>query len=155
MCIYCSSGQRDKPFVNDEENNLRTPRPDLLDRPYAPDYAGESFRSQYKVSVKLWQSVLPAPIQHPLSIASSSAVATYAQSESNTRRKLKGIGQTGPATGGTKWANTLANSSSTQSHHTATCLWAADRTIQQYGQTATHCHREQHEHPWHHPHQQQ
>ncbi|XP_034485128.1 mucin-2 [Drosophila innubila] len=41
-------GQRDKPFVNDEENNLRTPRPDLLDRPYAPDYAGESFRSQYK-----------------------------------------------------------------------------------------------------------
>ncbi|KAH8360026.1 hypothetical protein KR093_010230 [Drosophila rubida] len=43
-------GQRDKPFVNDEENNLRTPRPDLLDRPYAPDYGGESFRSQYKVS---------------------------------------------------------------------------------------------------------
>ncbi|KAL7726952.1 hypothetical protein ACLKA6_002718 [Drosophila palustris] len=41
-------GQRDKPFVNDEENNLRTPRPDLLDRPYAPDYAGESFRNQYK-----------------------------------------------------------------------------------------------------------
>ncbi|KAH8311648.1 hypothetical protein KR044_007342 [Drosophila immigrans] len=41
-------GQRDKPFVNDEENNLRTPRPDLLDRPYAPDYGGESFRSQYK-----------------------------------------------------------------------------------------------------------
>ncbi|EDW66686.1 uncharacterized protein js isoform X1 [Drosophila virilis] len=41
-------GQRDKPFVNDEENNLRTPRPDLLDRPYAPDYSGESFRSQYK-----------------------------------------------------------------------------------------------------------
>ncbi|XP_054747055.1 mucin-5AC [Anastrepha obliqua] len=41
-------GQRDKPFVNDEENNLRTPRPDLLDRPYAPDYSGESFRNQYK-----------------------------------------------------------------------------------------------------------
>ncbi|EDV93485.1 GH18250 [Drosophila grimshawi] len=41
-------GQRDKPFVNDEENSLRTPRPDLLDRPYAPDYSGESFRSQYK-----------------------------------------------------------------------------------------------------------
>lgn len=46
-------GQRDKPFVNDEENNLRTPRPDLLDRPYAPDYAGESFRSQYKVSLPM------------------------------------------------------------------------------------------------------
>ncbi|KAH8288723.1 hypothetical protein KR054_008683 [Drosophila jambulina] len=42
------TGQRDKPFVNDEENSLRTPRPDLLDRPYAPDYSGESFRSQYK-----------------------------------------------------------------------------------------------------------
>ncbi|XP_012157262.1 mucin-5AC [Ceratitis capitata] len=41
-------GQRDKPFVNDEENSLRTPRPDLLDRPYAPDYSGESFRNQYK-----------------------------------------------------------------------------------------------------------
>lgn len=47
------TGQRDKPFVNDEENSLRTPRPDLLDRPYAPDYSGESFRSQYKVTVFL------------------------------------------------------------------------------------------------------
>lgn len=35
--------------MNDEENSLRTPRPDLLDRPYAPDYSGESFRDQYKV----------------------------------------------------------------------------------------------------------
>lgn len=52
LLLYTTlSGQRDKPFVNDEENNLRTPRPDLLDRPYAPDYAGESFRSQYKVSL--------------------------------------------------------------------------------------------------------
>ncbi|XP_055856283.1 mucin-2 isoform X3 [Episyrphus balteatus] len=41
-------GQRDKPFVPDEENHLRTPRPDLLDRPYAPDYSGESFRNQFK-----------------------------------------------------------------------------------------------------------
>ncbi|KNC28166.1 hypothetical protein FF38_04349, partial [Lucilia cuprina] len=44
-------GQRDKPFVNDEENSLRTPRPDLLDRPYAPDYSGESFRNQYQKSL--------------------------------------------------------------------------------------------------------
>uniref|UniRef100_A0A1I8M2M2 Uncharacterized protein n=1 Tax=Musca domestica TaxID=7370 RepID=A0A1I8M2M2_MUSDO len=44
-------GQRDKPFVNEEENNLRTPRPDLLDRPYAPDYSGESFRNQYQKSL--------------------------------------------------------------------------------------------------------
>lgn len=44
------TGQRDKPFVRDDEQQLRTPRPDLLDRPYAPDYSGESFRNQYKVS---------------------------------------------------------------------------------------------------------
>lgn len=42
-------GQRDKPFVRDDEHELRTPRPDLLDRPYAPDYAGESYRNIYKV----------------------------------------------------------------------------------------------------------
>lgn len=44
-------GQRDKPFVNDEENSQRTPRPDLLDRPYAPDYSGESYRNQYQKSL--------------------------------------------------------------------------------------------------------
>lgn len=44
------AGQRDKPFVSESEHELRTPRPDLLDRPYAPDYSGESFRTQYKVS---------------------------------------------------------------------------------------------------------
>lgn len=46
-------GQRDKPFVRDDEHELRTPRPDLLDRPYAPDYTGESLRKQYKV----WERV--------------------------------------------------------------------------------------------------
>lgn len=45
-----SAGQKDKPFVPDEEINFRTPRPDLLDRPYAFDYLGESFRSLYKTS---------------------------------------------------------------------------------------------------------
>lgn len=44
-------GQRDKPFVTDQENELRTPRPDLLDRPYAADYAGESYRNQYNVTI--------------------------------------------------------------------------------------------------------
>lgn len=34
----------------DEEIHFRTPRPDLLDRPYAFDYLGESFRSHYKKS---------------------------------------------------------------------------------------------------------
>lgn len=47
---YSLKGQRDKPFVTEDENELRTPRPDLLDRPYAPDYEGESFRNQYQVS---------------------------------------------------------------------------------------------------------
>lgn len=54
---YLFTGQKDKPFVTDLENELRTPRPDLLDRPYAADYAGESYRNQYKVKdvfFKIW-----------------------------------------------------------------------------------------------------
>lgn len=39
-----SSGQRDKPFVRDDEYDVRTPRPDLFDKPYSPDFAGETFR---------------------------------------------------------------------------------------------------------------
>lgn len=50
MIFVYSPGQRDKPFVPDEEIHFRTPRPDLLDRPYAFDYLGESFRSHYKQS---------------------------------------------------------------------------------------------------------
>lgn len=50
LCICVRLGQRDKPFVSESEHELRTPRPDLLDRPYAPDYSGESFRNQYKVN---------------------------------------------------------------------------------------------------------
>ncbi|XP_058447342.1 putative mediator of RNA polymerase II transcription subunit 26 [Malaya genurostris] len=34
-------GQRDKPFVAEDENEIRTPRPDLLDRPYSASFAGE------------------------------------------------------------------------------------------------------------------
>ncbi|XP_055301811.1 mucin-2-like [Sitodiplosis mosellana] len=37
-------GQRDKPFVRDDEYDVRTPRPDLFDKQYAPDFAGETFR---------------------------------------------------------------------------------------------------------------
>lgn len=37
-------GQRDKPFVRDDEHDVRTPRPDLFDKPYATDFAGETFR---------------------------------------------------------------------------------------------------------------
>lgn len=52
VCLFVCAGQRDKPFVSESEHELRTPRPDLLDRPYAPDYSGESFRNQYKVLYK-------------------------------------------------------------------------------------------------------
>lgn len=38
------TGQRDKPFVRDDEYDVRTPRPDLFDKNYAPDFAGETFR---------------------------------------------------------------------------------------------------------------
>ncbi|XP_053695478.1 uncharacterized protein LOC128743002 [Sabethes cyaneus] len=34
-------GQRDKPFVGEDENEIRTPRPDLLDRPYSSSFAGQ------------------------------------------------------------------------------------------------------------------
>ncbi|XP_055546774.1 mucin-2 isoform X2 [Wyeomyia smithii] len=34
-------GQRDKPFVGEDENEIRTPRPDLLDRPYSASFAGQ------------------------------------------------------------------------------------------------------------------
>lgn len=41
-------GQRDKPFVRDDEYDVRTPRPDLLNRPYAPNYSGD-YRDQFNV----------------------------------------------------------------------------------------------------------
>lgn len=39
--------------MGEDENELRTPRPDLRDRPYSADYSGESFRRHYKVSYKI------------------------------------------------------------------------------------------------------
>lgn len=38
------SGQRDKPFVRDDEHDVRTPRPDLFDRPYPQEFGGETLR---------------------------------------------------------------------------------------------------------------
>lgn len=49
LTLLIHLGQKDKPFVGAEENVLRTPRPDLTDRPYSADYSGESFRRHYKV----------------------------------------------------------------------------------------------------------
>lgn len=37
--------------MSQSDAEKRTPRPDLLDRPYAPDYKGESFRKQID---KVW-----------------------------------------------------------------------------------------------------
>ncbi|GAB0092297.1 uncharacterized protein DMENIID0001_072870 [Sergentomyia squamirostris] len=51
-------GQRDKPFVGEEEHELRTPRPDLLDRPYSPDYSGESFRRHFKTTPAAQNTIL-------------------------------------------------------------------------------------------------
>ena len=50
-----SSGQRDKPFVRDDEYDVRTPRPDLFDKPYATDFAGETFRKVR--SIKMWEKI--------------------------------------------------------------------------------------------------
>lgn len=50
MCKYFFNckylGQLGVPFVSEHEHELRTPRPDLLDQPYAANYAGESYRRQ-------------------------------------------------------------------------------------------------------------
>ncbi|XP_055609172.1 location of vulva defective 1 [Uranotaenia lowii] len=39
-------GQRDKPFVTEDENQLRTPRPDLLDRPFS-NFPAETFKFNF------------------------------------------------------------------------------------------------------------
>lgn len=45
--------------MSDSDAKLRTPRPDLLDRPYAPDYKGESFRKHVqKVSFSVIMNVV-------------------------------------------------------------------------------------------------
>lgn len=54
-------GQRDKPFVTDDENELRTPRPDLLDTPYAAGYNMDSFKYNYfKTNTQAPQNAIPA-----------------------------------------------------------------------------------------------
>lgn len=37
-------GQRDKPFVRDDEHDVRTPRPDLFERPYPQEFGGDALR---------------------------------------------------------------------------------------------------------------
>ncbi|XP_053671418.1 proteoglycan 4 [Anopheles nili] len=51
-------GQRDKPFVPEEENEIRTPRPDLLDRPDALDFGAPSLKNFFKASAAAPQNAL-------------------------------------------------------------------------------------------------
>ncbi|XP_029727930.1 mucin-5AC-like isoform X1 [Aedes albopictus] len=54
-------GQRDKPFVTDDENELRTPRPDLLDTPYAAGFNMDAFKYNYfKTNTQAPQNAIPA-----------------------------------------------------------------------------------------------
>lgn len=52
VSLIVFTGQRDKPFVRDDEYDVRTPRPDLLNRPYASEYTGD-YRDQYNVKKPL------------------------------------------------------------------------------------------------------
>uniref|UniRef100_A0A182P7C5 Chitin-binding type-2 domain-containing protein n=1 Tax=Anopheles epiroticus TaxID=199890 RepID=A0A182P7C5_9DIPT len=51
-------GQRDKPFVPEEENEIRTPRPDLLDRPDALDFGAPSLKNFFKSSTPARQNAI-------------------------------------------------------------------------------------------------
>lgn len=43
---------QNQPFVSESDAEKRTPRPDILDRPYAADYKGDSYRKHIgKVSI--------------------------------------------------------------------------------------------------------
>ncbi|XP_058055824.1 uncharacterized protein KIAA1522 [Anopheles bellator] len=51
-------GQRDKPFVPEEENEIRTPRPDLLDQPDALDFVGPALMSFFKATIPAPQNAI-------------------------------------------------------------------------------------------------
>lgn len=54
-------GQRDKPFVTDDENELRTPRPDLLDRPYSAGFHMDSLKYNFfKTNTQVPQNAISA-----------------------------------------------------------------------------------------------
>lgn len=55
---FIFTGQRDKPFVRDDEYDVRTPRPDLFDKNYAPDFAGETFRKVNHSTVLVFRGKL-------------------------------------------------------------------------------------------------
>uniref|UniRef100_A0A182JJE3 Uncharacterized protein n=1 Tax=Anopheles atroparvus TaxID=41427 RepID=A0A182JJE3_ANOAO len=51
-------GQRDKPFVPEEENEIRTPRPDLLDRPDGFAFGGPSLKNFFKTNAPAVQNAI-------------------------------------------------------------------------------------------------
>ncbi|XP_058119614.1 uncharacterized protein LOC131284796 [Anopheles ziemanni] len=51
-------GQRDKPFVPEEENEIRTPRPDLLDRPDGFAFGGPSLKNFFKSNAPAVQNAI-------------------------------------------------------------------------------------------------
>ncbi|XP_055644114.1 mucin-2 [Toxorhynchites rutilus septentrionalis] len=81
-------GQRDKPFVPEEENEVRTPRPDLLDRPYASAYNGEPFKFNFiKTNFPAPQNAIifdrKTPGKVPPTKAKSTTVEIFEESASN------------------------------------------------------------------------
>uniref|UniRef100_A0A182M094 Chitin-binding type-2 domain-containing protein n=1 Tax=Anopheles culicifacies TaxID=139723 RepID=A0A182M094_9DIPT len=75
-------GQRDKPFVPEEENEIRTPRPDLLDRPDALDFGAPSLKNFFKSSAPARQNAIFDTQSR--SRASSSTTVGKGQSEKRT-----------------------------------------------------------------------
>uniref|UniRef100_A0A182R5S7 Chitin-binding type-2 domain-containing protein n=1 Tax=Anopheles funestus TaxID=62324 RepID=A0A182R5S7_ANOFN len=75
-------GQRDKPFVPEEENEIRTPRPDLLDRPDALDFGAPSLKNFFKSSAPARQNAIFDTQSR--SRSSSSTIVGKAQSEKRT-----------------------------------------------------------------------
>ncbi|EAA06010.5 AGAP003751-PA [Anopheles gambiae str. PEST] len=75
-------GQRDKPFVPEEENEIRTPRPDLLDRPDALDFGAPSLKNFFKSSTPARQNAIFDTQSR--SRSSSSSIVGKGQSEKRT-----------------------------------------------------------------------
>uniref|UniRef100_A0A182JX54 Chitin-binding type-2 domain-containing protein n=1 Tax=Anopheles christyi TaxID=43041 RepID=A0A182JX54_9DIPT len=75
-------GQRDKPFVPEEENEIRTPRPDLLDGPDGLDFGAPSLKNFFKSSTPARQNTIFEPQSR--SRSSSSTIVGKGQSEKRT-----------------------------------------------------------------------
>ncbi|XP_050068886.1 zonadhesin [Anopheles maculipalpis] len=75
-------GQRDKPFVPEEENEIRTPRPDLLDRPDALEFGAPSLKNFFKSSTPARQNAIFETQSR--SRSSGSTIVGKGQSEKRT-----------------------------------------------------------------------